>query len=745
MGNTLAALTLTTLMASNMQPVWGPGMSGDQIVAQVYANLRLRQADGNWTRSLASKGGNNRVAHLPGIYWSGREYVAEHATYYLAKGQKTAEQNAMLRKWIPGAGAEHCWSLLLMFGSKSIHFPGHLDEDVEKALKEKVWKSMGARGSRDTASYLAAASAPDGRHVLSFHNITTRWAINELLQLTALAPYPEYANRQLKGGDTIAQRYVACNKFWARGLMGMAMHGLQSEFASGHYENRTWPEVERIYYYATDPVVHQRVKMFLDIFLIEIAQRSLHIADDEHVQCGNKSRAKSGGTGSKLEGWLKAKYGEQVGMLEAPGIRSYRPPVPAILLRQGGPRPEPVYVAEGRIPCEYDRRYASRRYNYVFMTPEYGIGCAMFNPDHFNSPPLNRGAFGSWSGVIFAGDLSDQTRRLISLEAYTGEKWNCQFEDVMVTQRWKGGYYGGWPSVALQRFDDGQIVEQDGWVFVSDGRAFGAVKVVDGGYEWKTRRTRLNVKKEYSPIIIQTGRKVVYGSYGNFRKQILEAPCRLEGNKLTYHGPYSPRIEFFTNNEPYTMPRIDGQTLEMQRTYAYRSPYLNSTDGRNVVTAQYGEWEWVYDFNKNTITECFAGRSDFEASLRPSGPSAEVMGEWDGLLREQVRERLRTGEAPKCHITSLRSVVSAIDEHDGAVQITTGGVSMRLAWDRLTARDKMSLAAASLIEGEPLSNALVGFYALLAGEREYARKHLNQALEFRELVEKDVGLRGTGE
>jgi len=37
--------------------------------------------------------------------------------------------------------------------------------------------------------------------------------------------------------------------------------------------------------------------------------------------------------------------------------------------------------------------------------------------------------------------------------------------------------------------------------------------------------------------------------------------------------------------------------------YAYRSPFLESKVGSDVVTVRYGKRRWEYDFGKNTIAE----------------------------------------------------------------------------------------------------------------------------------------------
>jgi len=92
--------------------------------------------------------------------------------------------------------------------------------------------------------------------------------------------------------------------------------------------------------------------------------------------------------------------------------------------------------------------------------------------------PRSNGAMGRWSGVIF------RNLAAISLDAYTGEKWNVQHKDVRITQLCSDGpYVPRNTRIALEALA-GKVLEKDGWVFVDNNEAYAAVKVVSGGYFW---------------------------------------------------------------------------------------------------------------------------------------------------------------------------------------------------------------------------------------------------------------------
>jgi hypothetical protein len=242
------------------------------------------------------------------------------------------------------------------------------------------------------------------------------------------------------------------------------------------------------------------------------------------------------------------------------------------------------------------RKYlkASRAVNYGWRTPDYVMGCAMFDPN------LQYGAnsCGRWSAVIF------RNLAAVYMNAYTGEKWNVQSKDVMIAQRCPGAYYKGRAMIVFESCFDKE--ERGGWVFVDNGEAYAAVKVVAGGYFWADPiQRKLYPYDDYSPIVYQVGRQADYGSFAKFRQAVLAAPCELKDGKLTYHGPNADKLEFFPA-EPKTemlLPRINGKPLDLDLEYTYKSPFMQSKSGSDIVTVTYGDHKWEYEFGNNTLAE----------------------------------------------------------------------------------------------------------------------------------------------
>lgn len=590
------------------------------------------QSREQWGYHFANESHGTKPRHLQ-LYKRTPEH--ERALYGLAVGEQLAEHNQWLRRYVKGllegksktgmGGGiidDDLNSFLFLFSSRSQHFPGRLEPDVESAMKEYAFRSVDTSEEQRKNRYLTKTTkdlkrilaCDDSVFIMEVDNGPIRSDSNSYLILQTLLGDPQFKDRRFMAGDTVKERYDAYNQFYQRGIKQWALHGLWVELGSSNYEYKTYRGLLNLVEFATDPIVSVRAKMYMDLSMVEIEQISL-----SGLRGGSKSRAKDGGLDGRFNKYLAMLYGEHHGyMLEPPGFaNAYRPPTPAVLLRRLGPS-QSVYEIANRHPGEktvapegipqyrHMHKVLSKSVNYAYRTPEYIIGCAMndirlWNQDN-GKPDFAYGPLGRWSGVIFR-DAS-----AVFLEAYTGEKWNVQSGDVMIAQRYPHSHYKG--DARVEFVGSLELVERDGWVFVDNDDAFAAVRIARGGCYWnEPARHVLYLEDQYSPILIQTGRKTVYESFEKFQEAILAAPITLTEDMLDYTGPNSKRIEFWmcqdSDKEPYPqiLPKIDGEELNLNLMHNYRSPYLNGAVGSNVVTVSYGNRKWEYDFAKNSVTE----------------------------------------------------------------------------------------------------------------------------------------------
>jgi len=487
----------------------------------------------------------------------------------------------------------------VMCHSKSTFYRGRLTHDVEEVLKRYFFKKcdggrIGKRRARATA-LKSPASLYSGIN----HNIPMNFATRDYLSLGVLKDDPAWRDKMFKDGVNVRQRYELWNDYWKSHLKHWALKCFWIEHASSNYEWHNTASYFNLVDLSADPEVRKLATMFVDLALLEHEQMTI-----TNQRGGSKSRAKRGGLGSTFNPYIGLLYGERGrSSCHAPAAAfAYTPPPAAILLHKLGSPIETYEIA--------NQHYGGkdRALNYAWVTPEYIMGGVMIDPGQNHSANTQ----GRWSGVIFR-DLS-----AIELPSYSKEKWCVQHKDVMISQRCLALYYGGDNKVTFQI--DSPRVEKDGWIFVSNGEAFGAVKVL-GKTSWKDGdKVTLAIDDDLAPIIIQVGRPKVYRSFENFQRLILAAPLTYRDDVVRYRGPNSVALEFpcltrqryergkrqANEGKPkgvFALPKINGKTIEFgsEREYVYQSPFMELKRGSEVVTVRYGGQEWRYDFGKRTI------------------------------------------------------------------------------------------------------------------------------------------------
>jgi len=108
---------------------------------------------------------------------------------------------------------------------------------------------------------------------------------------------------------------------------------------------------------------------------------------------------------------------------------------------------------------------------------------------------------------------------------------------------------------------------------------------------------------------------------------------------------------------------------------------------------------------------------------------------WTGMLRRRTIETSASGEAFSFFASLTRSKVNVLSVGEEGVRVDARGVTMDIAWDRLTAADKLSIAKAIAREDSEQDNAVAAFFARAAGSDEDARAHLAAAGSYASDVE----------
>ena len=559
-----------------------------------------------WREAYLNREGSEPFDDLDKVGWRQSAWVVAAMT----SGQNLDKANEVLLNWLTtkdefgSTDSNNIWVFMTCY-SEATQYPGRLKPETEDAYKRFCFRLLNRKKRNkpvilDT-QYLSAAMA--SRNLMSLNDdLPLDETIRDYLVLSILKDDAEYQATRLSAGDTVEQRFDAFNRYFEEALRQWALYGIQYQIGSSAYAYKTYPHYFNLIAHAPNPKVRKLAKMFTDVVMVESAQMAI-----SDLRGGSKGRAKRGGLGDRWDPYQAMLYGERGSafFLTMPAASDYMPPEPAVLLRKLG-KPVKSYEIINDRPTggrgdDTGFLKSCGALNYAWVTPEYVSGCGMYDPNR----PRSNGAMGRWSGVIF------RNLAAISLDAYTGEKWNVQDRDVRVTQQCSDGPYT--PGNTCLTFEAlaGRVSEKDGWIFVDNGESYAAVKIVDGGYFWMdTLKRSLFTNNRYSPIVIQTGREAVYGTFDEFQSAILKAPLSYQDNQIVYKGPYSDEVSFHAMTpdrlkagEKYILPKVDGKAIDLDPEHAYHSPYLKNKAGSEIVELFYGDRTWLYDFREATVTE----------------------------------------------------------------------------------------------------------------------------------------------
>jgi len=576
-----------------------------------------------------------------------------------------------------------------------------LKPETEAAMKEALWwlvksKSRVAEASLD---HLLV------HHGTENHDLTLR--PNYYLVASVLKDDPAFKDRRYDDGHTVAEHFAAYNTYFQEWPRMRAKIGLWFEMGSDTYQKYSWPALFNLHELSPDPVVRKRFGMLLDIAFVEEAQVSFR-----GRRGGGRSRAGFGK--NNFEGYknlLYAPEGVGAGSSHSKVIETstYQVPAAAIVLRKMAfPADEPFLIANrvpGEIAVQDVRKYADKSdtrnpytvdsalINHAYRTPHYLLGSTLQNPalsmpsPDGGQPTIKYSGISRqnrWSGMIFTDPETRWPKTGKNIERADNElcavypviektrggrpqhpHWSFQHENVLFLQRiapgrdGMGSYSTGPISIRFQG-KGLQKVEENGWIFASNGKAFVGVKFLDGGYEWdetgelagpanhsadSTTRFLVHAGEKNPPLTpprrgtghgetpsrrgtdlpltplrrgtdLPKGRMedpllggVGVGSAGDafaaFRASVLANPLVVEPDRVVYRASDGPELECFRydhhNFEDFKLPRVDGKAINLRPPWTYRSPYLNGKFSDDKVSVTVGPIRQVYDFGNTTV------------------------------------------------------------------------------------------------------------------------------------------------
>jgi hypothetical protein len=406
------------------------------------------------------------------------------------------------------------------------------------------------------------------------------------------------------------------------------------EMGSNTYQKYSWPALFNLHELSPDSVVRKQFGMLLDVALVEEAQVSVN-----GRRGGGRSRASKYSKHS-FEGYKDLLYGKKgtTGCSHSKVMETspYQAPAAAIMLRKMAFPTSKPFLITNRVPGEIvvsgkaivkkgEERNSyvedSALINYAYRTPHYLLGSTLQNPSlsiekdgksvlkYSGISRQNR-----WSGMIFCNDeLSGVYTEVKKTRGGRPQHphWSFQNKNVLLIQRITPGKKG------MGSYSTGELgirfygkklkkVEKEGWIFAEDGKAYVAVKFLDGPYKWD-ETGELATPKNHKPdsttrVLIQSGDVLADKSFEAFQTEVLSNPLKVEKKRVEYTPEKDPVLECFLyevkKHKEFKLPRVDGKPINLRPKWTYKSPFLNGLFGEDTINVSVGPVKKVYDFSE---------------------------------------------------------------------------------------------------------------------------------------------------
>jgi hypothetical protein len=436
----------------------------------------------------------------------------------------------------------------------------------------------------------------------------TSWAAASMI-----ASDPRADTYRYDDGTTATQQLKAWRAFLKRYFRERVRRGMLIEISPSGYGSRTLQGWHNIYDFTDDPELKYLVKSALDLWWAEWAQEQLG-----GMRGGGKTRLYPGAWAlahhdrNRAMSWFylgqgrPAHHHETLPVIATTGYR-----LPLVVMDIAL---DPV----GRGVYECKSRRLGRHFDYALsqslskpeepiydVDPEYGgiVRYSYCTPDFImgtlmlESRPKEYWTAISqqnrWHGVVFAGreDSTLYPRCETDRSTYNGQ-WAIQHKGTLIAQKLRHSDNAGAMRVCFST--DLERHERDGWIFVRAARAFAAVKIVRGGWQWDDERW-LRCDDEYTPVIIEVARSQDYNDeLQSFEAALLPQSISFEDGVLRYSGLQgSGEFAFFAESD--RLPELNGKPIDLAPDYAFASPFLNEKWASGVVRIGKGKRELVID------------------------------------------------------------------------------------------------------------------------------------------------------
>ncbi|MHB8901910.1 MAG: hypothetical protein ACYC6Y_24405, partial [Thermoguttaceae bacterium] len=243
---------------------------------------------------------------------------------------------------------------------------------------------------------------------------------------------------------------------------------------------------------------------------------------------------------------------------------------------------------------------------YGFAAPSYVVGSAGLDPAWLDDASMGF----RWQGVVFDGD--PLARIGFEVAPASPKDWHgfnpffsIQDRNLLVTQKWAPVPPN--PASALPAFlrvyfspTLDEVQDDGGWIFVRDGGAFAAVRIVAGGYRWtpswkhadrveRDNKAFVTLSAQNAPVILIANEAADYGGdFAAFKAAVKAQPVRyadgvLQFAAITFYGPSRPGL-------------VGGQPVNLAPSRGYDSPFIRSEWNSGLIYLRKGDDTEILDF-----------------------------------------------------------------------------------------------------------------------------------------------------
>jgi len=246
--------------------------------------------------------------------------------------------------------------------------------------------------------------------------------------------------------------------------------------------------------------------------------------------------------------------------------------------------------------------------DYAYATPSYVIGTTELWP---TDPHIAPSSQNRWEGINFNTGADARIYPQAappSTNVCNDAFLSIQDKNTLITEKRTTGKYitqecAGKATLIYFPASLDRIVERSGWIFVTEGASYVAIRPANGSYRWLTpAKNHAPISQRFvqlidksSPIIFQAGRSSAYASPTQFQDTVIARPRPYTNGVLHFTAPDGTRFTF--SHDTGQAPRINDHYANYAPTDVFDTPFMQSVWGSGKITIQNGAERATYDFS----------------------------------------------------------------------------------------------------------------------------------------------------